>query len=297
MARDGADTYSYLMRTNRGALSDRLTQRWVRITGRVTEVGETPWLDGPVGDPEGIGGDFFRRWAEREGLAVEATHGPRGLLPSLRRLQGPSFDPACVHDDVRRFYEETSEFELEAWSEWCGLFRPFGWLLSRIFSRRLQQLNVPLRPLDTSEGTTSEVLHLSDDGGAVVLAAWVRHLRRSGDVLYAGSYSVAEIPGHDGPCIRVVFPLPNGNANVFLRPRADEDGGLTVLSKGRAFGDPGFYFTVRGEGDRMWARYVRTMQESIRVHAAGDGEVRADHVMWIFGSVFLRLHYRLRPVG
>lgn len=256
-----------------------------------------PWLDGPAGDPEGIGGDFFHRWAERERLAVEAARGPRGLLPDFRRLEGPAFDPGRVHRAVRRFYEETSDFELEAWSEWCGPFRPFGWLLSRIFSRRLQQLNVPLRPLDTSEGTTSEVLHLLDERGEVLLAAWVRHLSRSGDVLYAGGYSVAEIPGHEGPCVRVLFPLPNGNANVFLRPSVDDDGALTVLSRGRAFGDPGFYFTVRGEGDRMWARYVQSMQESIRVHPAGDGQVRADHVMWIFGRVFLRLHYRLRPVA
>lgn len=286
------------MRTDRGALSDRLTQRWVRLTGRTTDVAETPWLDGPVGDPAGIGGDFFRRWAEREGLTlVESGPASRGLLPGFRRLEGPSFDPGLVHDDVRRFYEETSDFELEAWSEWCGPFRPFGWLLSRIFSRRLQQLNVPLRPLDTSEGTTSEVLHLLDGERRVVTAAWVRHLRASGDVLYAGSYSVARIPGHDGPCVRVVFPLPNGNANVLLRPRADDDGGLTVLSRGRGYGDPGFYFTVRGQDGRMWVRYVRTMQESIRVRPAGDGEVRADHVMWILGRVFLRLHYRLRPTA
>lgn len=30
--------------------------------------------------------------------------------------------------------------------------------------------------------------------------------------------------------------------------------------------------------------------------SSGFRQVRADHVMWIFGRVFLRLHYRLRPV-
>jgi hypothetical protein len=43
----------------------------------------------------------------------------------------------------------------------------------------------------------------------------------------------------------------------------------------------------------FWMRYLRPMRESIRVYPAGDSEVRADHVMWIFGLVFLRLHYRL----
>jgi hypothetical protein len=70
-------------------------------------------------------------------------------------------------------------------------------------------------------------------------------------------------------------------------------GRATVTSSGRSFGDPGFYFTVHRRG-RVWARYVRTMQESIRVFVDG-ADVRADHVMWLWGATFLRLHYRLRP--
>lgn len=284
------------MSHDRGALSDWLSQQWVRFTGRRADLAETPWLDGPTGDPTGIGGDFFERWAERKGLDVQREVSPRGLLPDFDQLAGPSFDPEAVHPDVRRFYEETSNYELEAWSEWCGPFRPFGWLLARVFSRRLQQLNVPLDPLDTSEGTSSEVLHLVRPSGEFILAAWVRHLRRSGDVLYAGSYSIVRIPGHASPCVRVVFPLPHGNATVLLRPMAEADGALTVLSKGRRYGEPGFYFTVHRSEGRVWIRYVRTMRESIRVYPTGDGEVRADHVMWLFGLVFLRLHYRLRPI-
>jgi hypothetical protein len=75
----------------------------------------------------------------------------------------------------------------------------------------------------------------------------------------------------------------------------DETGALTVTSAGRHFGDPGFYFTVHRSEGRMWARYVRAMTESIRVYAAGAGEVRADHTMWFAGLTFMRLHYRLRP--
>ena len=280
------------MSRSKGAFSDRLTQYWVRLTGRKLHLGEADWLDGPRGEPAGIGGAFFDRWASSNGLQVR-RNGTRGLIPSLDALAGPTFDPSTIHPAVRRFYEETSSYELEAWSEWSGAFKPFGWLLSRLFSRRLQQLNVPLGPLDTSAGTSSEVLHLVDSDDVVRMAAWIRHLQSSGDVLYAGSYSVARVPGHADPCVRVVFPLPNGNAMVFLKVSADEEGALTVLSSGSGFGDPGFYFTV--ESNRgLHARYVRTMRESIRVYASGEGEVRADHIMWIFGLVFLRLHYRLR---
>jgi hypothetical protein len=82
-----------------------------------------------------------------------------------------------------------------------------------------------------------------------------------------------------------------------MRPEAHPDGSLSVVSAGRRFGDPGFYFTVHGRGGRVWARYVASLKESIRVYAAadGDGTVRADHVLTLWGATFLRLHYRLRP--
>ncbi len=279
-----------------GALSDWTTQQWVMLTGQRIALAAYPWLEGPVAGPEGVGLRFFHRLAESRGLVVRSAGPSRGLLPSLDLLAGPWFDPRRLDPDVRAFYERTSDFELDAWAEWCGAFRPLGRLLALIFSRRLQQLNVPLEPLDTALGTTSEVLQLADpDTGRVALTAWVRQLRRTGNVLYAGSYSICTVPGHTGPCVKVVFPLPTGNGIVILRPSVDETGALTVTSAGRHFGDPGFYFTVHRPEGRMWARYVRAMTESIRVYSAGAGEVRADHTMWFAGLTFMRLHYRLRP--
>ena len=78
---------------------------------------------------------------------------------------------------------------------------------------------------------------------------------------------------------------------VIMRPEVHSDGSLTVISDGRTFGDPGFYFVVEQNGV-AWARYVRTMKETIPVYPA-DGLVRADHVLRIWGRIFLRLHYRL----
>jgi len=280
----------------RGNLLDWGTQEWVRATGRRVDLASTPWLRGPVGSVTGIGGDFFSRWAPQAGLEVRRDGAARGLLPDFSLLRGPSLEPEQVHPAVRHFYEQTSEYELEAWSEWCGAFRPFGRALAFLFSRRLQQLNVPIDSLDTSRGTTSEVLHLRGPAsGRVVMAAWVRHLRATGNVLYAGAYSICRVPGHTDPCVQVAFPLPTGNALVILRPSVEPDGALTVTSSGRTFGDPGFYFTVYRDGERAWARYVRTMQESIRVYPGDGADVRADHTMWLWGQVFLRLHYRMRP--
>jgi hypothetical protein len=279
----------------RGALTDWVTQQWVKAGGKRVALDEIPWLQGPVGKTTGIGREYFLQLASEQGYVVESSEGVRGLL-QFTDLRGPSFEPARVNSEVRAFYESTSQYEFESWSEWCGIFKPFGQLLALLFSRRLQQLNVPLDSLDTSGGTTSQVLQLKEPGtGEIVVTAWIRLLRRTGNVLYAGSYSVVRVPGHPDPCVKVVFPLPNGNAIVIMKPEVDAQGALTITSSGQRFGDPGFYFTVHGSGGRVWARYVRTMRESIRVYAAEEpGEVRADHVLRIWGLVFLRLHYRLR---
>jgi hypothetical protein len=278
--------------TKRGFLSDWLTQQWVRATGRKIRVSEQQWLDGPVGNVRQTGTQFFNDYARVHGLEVvqDAT---RGLIPNLAQLE--LSDSGTVAPSVRRFYERTSEFELDAWSEWCGFFKPFGRALALLFSRRLQQLNVPLSPLDSSKGISSCVLQWRDrNSGDVAQTAWVRELHATKNVLYAGSYSVCRVPGNTSPCIKVVFPLPNGNAVVLMKPEVHEDGSFSVTSAGTKFGDPGFYFLVHGGYGVAWARYVRSLKESIRVYPAEPETVRADHVLWLWGMQFLRLHYRMR---
>ncbi len=283
---------------SRGYLSDWVTQRWVQATGRRVDLASSPWLTGPVGRTRGIGPSFFRDLAGEHGLTVRRA-GARGLLQDFAALAADDFDPAAVHASVIDFYMRTSEYDLDSWAEWSGALRPFGWLLAVLFSRRLQQLNVPLSGLDTSRGVSSEVVQLVDAEGDVRETAWIRTLLASGNVLYAGSYSLAYLPGRAGACVKVVFPLPNGNAMVLMRPQAHADGSLSVVSAGDRFGDPGFYFTVadaRRPGSVV-ARYVRTMRERIHVFVDPHDErvVRADHFLTLWGATFLRLHYRLRP--
>lgn len=54
---------------------------------------------------------------------------------------------------------------------------------------------------------------------------------------------------------------------------------------------------MRDQGDAGRARHVRSLRERIRVYAAEPGIVRADHTLCFWGSVFLRLHYRLVSSG
>jgi hypothetical protein len=168
-----------------------------------------------------------------------------------------------------------------------------GWMIAWIFSRRLAQLNMPLSDRELQGGVHSRVVRVGDPAsGKILHTAWVRTAVETGRPVFVGQYGTAEIPGHDGPCVKVVFPLPNGNAMIFLRPQVEANGGFSLISDGRRFGDPGFYFTVVAGPEERWVRYVRTMKESLSLRVEGTG-VAAVHRFRVFGLPFLELRYAI----
>lgn len=70
------------------------TQRWVRITGRDVSWSENPWLEGPVGDVDVIGSDFFSRYVSRRSWSLVECGTPRGLLKTFSDLAGPTCNAA-----------------------------------------------------------------------------------------------------------------------------------------------------------------------------------------------------------
>jgi hypothetical protein len=272
----------------RGHLSDWTTQQWVRRTGRRLDLRDEPWLDGPWAPPTGIGDRFFDDYAARHGLVLG---GAEGLLPRFDALRSDTFDPSAVDPRIAEFYEQTGRFKLQLWSQWSPLHRPFGALIDRIFARRLGQLRMPLAPLDTSRGVASELVGLRAEDGEL-LTAWLRRRLPAGEVLYAGFYSISTPPLASGPCVRTVFPLPNGSASVFLYPVAHGDGSFELVSPPARFGAAGFYFVVR-DGPVAWAKTVPAMTEHIRVYVDDPG-LRTDHTLRIWGRTFLRLHYAIQ---
>ena len=52
---------------------DRLTQAWVRTTGRAINEPDHPWLHRPNADARGIGQAFFARWARECNLRIVDT--------------------------------------------------------------------------------------------------------------------------------------------------------------------------------------------------------------------------------
>jgi len=271
-------------------LQDWLSQLWVMWRGRRVDQGAIAWLFGPYGDVDVIADHYIERLAREESLEVERRAEGVGLLDSMEDMLGD--DVSRVDPKVRAFYERTADFGLEVWSEWCWFFRPFAALVQRLYSRRLQQLNLPLRPLDTSRGITSEIVKLRDREGRARYTVWFRILKSTGQVIYSGIYAATQLV--DGRrCAKIVFPLPRGNATVVMGARVDEQGGLELVSSGKGFGDPGFYFLLRDSKGRHYAQYIRSFRERIHVYVDDEGVLRADHTLSLWGITALRLHYKM----
>jgi hypothetical protein len=97
--------------------------------------------------------------------------------------------------------------------------------------------------------------------------------------------------------MKVVFPLPRGNATVLMGVTVGDDGSLTLLSKGRQIGDPGFYFLLVDAKGQHHVRYLSSMHEYITVFVDDEGVLRADHVLSLYRTKALHLHYRINKIG
>ena len=80
---------------------------------------------------------------------------------------------------------------------------------------------------------------------------------------------------------------------MILRPSIDANGDLILSSKGKRFGDAGFYRLQRLDGDRMRVWRVSTLREEFRVYVDDEGVLRCDHSIGFMGMPVLQLHYRI----
>ena len=276
----------------RGGLIDALTQWWVRLTGRRVDLRTSEWLEGPSGEADRVGDTWLQREADRHGGTLQRDLTDAGLLPSMALLDGPDFDANELRPEVRSFYEHTSAYRLELWSQWSPVAWPFGWLISTLFARRLEQLSLPLRPLDVALGMTSEVQPVLDAAGAVIGTSWQRRLRSTGAPVYSGWYGTTTLPGSTRASVRVVFPLPNGRLVVLLHPEVGPDGSLLLTSHGGKWAQDGTYLVVHHHGSIAWARRI-PIHEQFRVYVDPEGILRTDHTLALWSVTALRLHYRL----
>lgn len=276
-----------------GDFTESAIRAWVRLTGRSVLKAEAPWLRCPMGPAGRIGVSLYSLVEEQEGLQILSS-ADSGLVDDFDSLKSSDFDPESIDPEIRRFYEHTSRYSFEAWSEAGALSRIFLWFLVSFVSRRMDQLNFPVSSLEMAEGMTSEVIVLVDPRtGRRVYTGWLRRFALSGRVIYAGLYSIEVPGGYPYPCVKVSFPLPLGSSTVFLRPEAQPDASLKLNSSGSRFGDPGFYRMVDVDSSLWKVRYLRTLRELFHVFIDRQGTLRAEHTVHFVGLRVLRLRYKI----
>lgn len=274
-----------------GHVLDLGSRKFWRFTGRAVDLdGSERWLQAPMSGSPRVTDAWLQAEAALHGGALALDDPRAGLLPSMTALDGPGFDSARLRPEVRDFYEHTAAWQMEVWTGWSPLFWPAGELVARLYGRRVEQLALPMRPLDVAHGMDSQVTPIRDGNGSQVAAAWTRTLRSSGRQVFSGSYSTRTLPGAGRASVHVAFPLESGNVQVFLLPSVDDDGGLVLESPRGRFGQDGAYVVVRDRRDHA-ARVP--LHETFRVYVDRSGVLRADHELRLWNAWAVRLHYRL----
>lgn len=279
-----------------GRLLEIIIEWMVILLGRRVSRTEQPWLDSPLGDSVLIGAGIYEQIAHDEKLEIRVVP-DAGLIADFDALRGPSFDPGAVHPRIRHFYEHASQYQLEAWSDVALIGKFFLWLLVEFISQRMDQLNFPISPLEMARGMSSQVIQLRDPvTGRLAYTGWLRKLKSSGLVMFAGIYSVAKIPGEENPVVKVTFP-DRGSANVYLVPLNHADGSFGLDSSGSGFGRSGFYRVIASGKNHLRVRNFKTLHERFHVYEDKEGVLRTDHRISFLGMTIVRLHYKMTVVS
>ncbi len=244
---------------------DWFTQQWVILWGRKINPSDYSWLIGPFGELNGIGEEFIHQLAKKENLIVERNADSKGLIDSISALNLAEEDLNRLSEKVIDFYEKTSNYKLLFNVKWSPFFKLFGYAVNRLFSQRINQLNIPTQNIKEQENLTSEIVELSSiENRQVKYKIWLRKFESTGKVIYSGIYSICKIP-NGTTCIKAIFPLPKGNATVILKPIVGEINELILNSTGKKFGDAGFYFLLNDSKGNFWSQYIKSFTDKLIV--------------------------------
>ena len=272
---------------------DWLTQKWVLLFGRKVAASSAAWLLGPFGEVNGIGRQFIDQLVQKEKLYVDESRDVKGLLRSIKQLNLPAVELKKLDPLVIDFYENTSRYKLQLSVNWNPFFKPFGFLLRLVFSRRIKQLNIPLRATESAAQLKSAVIHLKDQQThQVKRTVWFRSNQVTDEVVYAGVYETCHLPS-EKTCIKAIFPLPNGSATVILKPSVGQRGELILDSSGRRFGDSGFYFLLRDASGQFWAKFIRSFRDKLVVEVQ-NGQITATQTLSLWHIRVLTFVYQMK---
>lgn len=263
-------TWAYTMQK----FQDWFTQQWVILWGRKIDPSDYPWLIGPFGELNGIGEEFIHQLAEKEDLILIRNSRSRGLLRSISDLHLSEKELESLSRKVIDFYEKTADYKLQFHVSWNPFFKIFGYMVNRLFSQRINQLNIPTTNIPESEKLTSEIIELiSNESKEVKYTIWLRKFQSTERVMYSGIYRTCTLPSGK-TCVKAIFPLPKGNATIILRPSVGDKNKLVLDSAGKKFGDAGFYFLLNDSQGAYWSQFIKSFTDQLIV-SEDQGNLKA----------------------
>ncbi|MFL9835173.1 hypothetical protein [Chryseobacterium terrae] len=272
---------------------DWLTQQWVIVSGRKINPENYPWLIGPFGNLDAMSEDFIHQFAEKENLIVEKNSKTKGIIPSMLKLNLSETEYSNLSKNVINFYENTSNHDLNFSIKWNPIFKFSGILINKLFSNRINQLNIPTKNIDDSESLKSEIINLIDlRTNEIKYTFWFRSIKSTEKVIYSGVYGICNLPSGK-TCVKAVFPLPNGNATVLMNPSVGKNGELILNSSGKKFGDAGFYFLLKDSKGEYWSKFVRSFRDCLIIGSENE-MIAAEQVLTLWNLKVLTFNYKIK---
>lgn len=269
---------------------DWFTQQWIIIWGRKINPSEYSWLIGPLGELNGIGETFINQLAEKENLVIKRNSSSKGLLNSISILNLSENETKKLSKKVIDFYEKTADYKLKFNVKWNLFFKPFGYIVNRLFSQRINQLNIPTQNIQESENLTNEIIELySKENNEVKYTVWLRKIQSTGKVVYSGIYTTCILPS-GATCMKAIFPLPKGNATVILKPIVGEKNELILDSSGQKFGDAGFYFLLNDPKGNFWSQYIKSFTDKLII-SEEDEYLKAKQILRLWNLKVANFEY------
>lgn len=272
---------------------DWVTQQWVILRGRKIKAEDFPWLMGPFGNLDAIGEDFIHQFAKKETLIIQINSNTKGIIPSMLNLNLSETEFSNLSKNVIAFYEKTENYNLDFSVQWNPFFKFFGILINKLFSNRINQLNIPIKNISDSESLKSEIINLiHPTTNEIKYTFWFRAIASSGQVIYSGVYGISNLSSGK-TCVKAVFPLPNGNATVLMIPSVGKNGELILDSSGKEFGDAGFYFLLKDSKGEYWSKFIRSFRDRLIIGSENDF-ISAEQTLTLWHIKVLTFYYKIK---
>lgn len=271
---------------------DWFTQQWVILWGRKINSKKYNWLIGPYGELNGIGENFIYQLAKKENLVVKRNSKTGGLLKSIHSLCLTEKELDNLSEKIIDFYTHTSNYKLHIKVKWNPFFYFFGILVNQLFSKRINQLNIPTKNTKKAEKISSEIIELvNSETNDVKYTIWLRKFERTGKVIYSGVYGTCKLPS-GMTCIKAVFPLPKGNATVIMKPIVGQNNELILNSSGKKFGDTGFYFLLNDSKNNNWSQFISTFKDKLII-SEKNNLLEAQQTLYLWGIKVVIFNYNI----